>query len=83
MLSNGLVAVELYLTKDFEIASLLYACGRKLDNQEWINGVCYFHFQDKYACEKVVADYFNNKIVISARDIFNSLHTIKGILKMG
>lgn len=70
-----------FRTKDFDTASLLYAMGRTLDSTEWINGVCFFIFQNDQKCLKIVGDFYNGLIKENVKIIFDAQKTIKGILR--
>ena len=72
--------VPLFSTKDYNTASLLYAAGQTLDSTNWENGACYFIFADKDRCEAIMADYYNGKVKLNAKAIFDAQKTIKGII---
>jgi len=71
---------ELYKTKDSELASLLYAKKQALDSSYRENGSVFFIFEDSENCERIVADYYRGKITINAKELFDSIKTIKSII---
>lgn len=71
---------EFYKSRDTEISSILYANKQTLESSYWENGACYFLFNDKEACEKIISDYFNDKIIISAKSVMEAIRTIKSII---
>lgn len=79
-MKKGNQIMEFYKTKDQELASLLYASGQILDSSEWDNGVCYFIFEAKNECERIVGDYYRGLIKLNAKAIFEALKTIKSII---
>lgn len=70
----------LYRSKCQFIASTLYALGEKLDSTEWINGECFFIFEDAKKCSQIVKDYYAGEIKVDPRVLFNSLKDIKSII---
>ena len=70
-----------FRSKDWEISSLLYATNRTLCESEWVNGVCYFVFDDRTSCEELISEFYKGEIVIDARDLFDGIRTIKNILR--
>jgi len=74
---------ELFQIKDTESATILYAMKQTLDSTFWENGSCFFVFRDKNKCEKILSDYLNDKIVISAKSLMESIRTTKNIIKSG
>lgn len=69
-----------YTTKDFELASVLYASKQVLDSSYWENGTCFFVFENSEACEVVISAYFRDKLVLSAKSLMEAIKTIKNIL---
>jgi hypothetical protein len=72
---------KLYRTKDWQVASILYASGQILDNTEWQDGVCFFTFEDRVACEGTMLDFYKDELTLGAKAIFDSIGTIKNILR--
>ena len=62
---------------------MLYAMGQRLAGHDWQNSVCYFQFEDIAACERVIVDYYNGKVFLNAKAIFDALRTVKGMLRTG
>jgi len=71
---------NLYQTKDTESAIILYAMKQVLDSTFWENGSCFFVYEDKVACENILKDYLNDKIIIGAKSLMDAYKTIKGII---
>lgn len=72
---------NLYQTKDSESAVILYSMKVVLNSTFWDKGSCYFVFQNRNLCEKVLSDYLNDKIVISAKLLMDSYKTIKSVIR--
>jgi hypothetical protein len=72
--------IEFFTSKDHEIVNLLYAAGQVLDSYYWQSGVCYFVFEDKPKCEEIIANYYKGLVNLNAKDIFDAIKTIKGII---
>ena len=72
---------KLYETKDLFIASVLYASGLALSSSKWNDGKCYFYFENVSDCEKIVNDYYQNKLTLNAKTLLDAMQTIKGILR--
>lgn len=70
-----------FKTKDSEIVAVLLATKQVLNTSHWENGVCYFIFQNKLECEKIISDYRNDKIVIGAKSLMEAIRTIKSIIR--
>jgi hypothetical protein len=70
-----------YRTKDWEIASLLYASGHALAAAEWVDGVCFFAFEDETACERTIASYYRGELRLDPRVIFQAWREVKNILR--
>lgn len=71
---------NLYKTKDFNLASVLYASKQLLDSSYWEDGSCFFVFEDEDACNKVIDDYFKDKLTLSPKSLVDAQKTIKSIL---
>lgn len=72
---------NLFKTKDSEHASILYAAKQVLDSSIWENGTCFFVFENQEAkCEQIIADYYKDKIIISAKSLMEAIRTIKSII---
>jgi hypothetical protein len=71
---------ELYVTKDQQLASLIYATGHVLDSSYWENGSCYFVFENKKECDQLVSKYYNGLLKINAKSIFDALNTVRSII---
>lgn len=69
-----------YTTKDFELASILYASRQVLDSSYWENNTCFFVFENTEACEAIIADYFKDNLIMSAKSLMEAIKTIKSIL---
>jgi len=74
---------DLYQTKDTETAIILYSMKQVLGSVSWENGSCFFIFENKDACERILADYLNDKIKISAKSLMDAARTIKNIIRTG
>ncbi len=72
---------NLYQTKDSENAVILYSMRQVLDSSFWENGSCYFVFENRDQCEKILTDYLNDKIVISAKSLMDAYKTIKNLIR--
>jgi len=71
---------EVYKTKDIFIASTLFAAEVRLVSTEWLNGECFFCFEDKGKSEDIAKKYFANDLKVSPRKLFNCFKDIKSIL---
>lgn len=71
---------NLYTTKDFELASILYASKQVLDSSYWQGNICYFVFEDAKTCEAVIADYYRDSLILSPKSLMEAIKTIKSIL---
>lgn len=72
--------VNLYRTKDYNIASTLYALSCKLDSSEVIKGVCFFVFEDEDNCLKIRKSLFDNRLKVNPMVLFDAQRTIKSII---
>lgn len=71
---------NLYTTKDFDLASILYASKQVLDSSYWERQTCFFVFEDEEVCKKVITDYFKDKLILSPKSLVDAQKTIKSIL---
>lgn len=69
-----------YTTKDFELASVLYASKQVLDSSYWEGNTCFFVFEKVEICEAIIADYYKDKLMIGAKSLMGAIKTIKSIL---
>jgi hypothetical protein len=72
---------NIYSTKDFETASILYAKGQFLESHHRQGGSVYFDFRNEDECQAIISDYLNDKIVIGAKSLFSAIATIRGIIR--
>lgn len=72
--------VKPFKTKDFDHASILYACKQKLSESYWDNGSCFFEFENEEVCEKLISDYYRDELVLGAKSLMEAIKTIKGII---
>lgn len=70
----------LWRTKDQFIASTLYALGLKLDSSEWIDGACFFVFENEPKCLDVVKKYYAGELMVDPRDLWEGFKIIKSII---
>ena len=71
---------KLYRTKDQQIAILLYASGQTLESTDWLNGVCFFLFQDFTECKEVMTNHYKGELNVNSKAFIDAFNTIKGIL---
>ena len=71
---------NLYKTRDSEHASVLYATKQVLDSSYWENGACFFIFENRDKSEQIIADYYKDKIMVSAKSLMEAIRTIKSII---
>jgi hypothetical protein len=70
-----------FTTKDSELASLLIATRQILSSSYWEENVCYFLFEKEIECQKIIADYRNDKIIISAKTLIEAQRMVRGIIR--
>lgn len=73
--------VELFATKDMQLASLLYATGSVLDSVYRENDVFIFTFCDRPKCEKIESQHLQGQLKLSTKTLFAAIYTIKSIIR--
>lgn len=68
---------ELYKTKDLPGASFLLAIGRDLKTIERQEGKCWFVFEDRIACEKLVNDFYFGHSYSQMKSFYNAMQALK------
>jgi len=69
-----------YKTKDYLVISVLECLGAKLDCVEWEKNSLFFFFEDYAKCEKIVSDYYTDRLLVNPKDLFNASRNIKSII---
>lgn len=72
--------IPYYKTKDQYLSSTLYAMKLRLDSTEWLNGTCFFVFEDEDKCLNVVKKYYAGELRVDPRFLWEAFKTIKSII---
>lgn len=70
-----------FTTKNPQYAALLLSMYQTLDSYYFKNGECYFVFAHEAKCKKVINDYLCNRMIVSAKSLFDAMKTINGLIK--
>jgi len=71
---------NLYSTKDLYTASFLYAKGIKLNSTDKQGKVCWFVFEDKTHCERLIQSYLAKTEMVVAKDFTDAVRTLKDLV---
>ena len=66
-----------YRTKDLPSASFLVAIGKKLKNVDREYGKCWFVFDDKVSCEKLVKDFYFGSSYEQMKLFYDAMQALK------
>jgi len=69
-----------YQTKDLSEASLLYASDKKLSQLNHDGVRCWFVFEDKVSCEKIVQGFWRREIMINAKVFVDAERSLKNLI---
>ncbi len=68
---------EQYKTKDLAEASALLSLDNPLTQIERQGNTCWFIFEDKEKCDALSNQYFFGKLMVNARDFYESMSRLK------
>lgn len=69
-----------YRTKDLYEAASIHAHGLAIINVENEGDICYFTFDNKDACEKIVLAFRNRTLCLNAKTFVESIKTMKDFI---
>jgi hypothetical protein len=69
-----------FITTDLYETAILLACGYKLIESNRKNDSISFAFNNKDDCEDTIKKYFTNDLQVKARDLVESIRTIKSYI---
>ena len=70
-----------YETRDLYEAAVIHAFQHPvLEVKRQSDGVCYFVFDDRAHCEKLVSDFRNRVLMINAKAFVESMRTMKDFI---
>lgn len=70
---------NLFYTKGNHYAALLLAMKQNLESCYWEKGECIFAFDNEEECKKIIANFWNRKVHIEARCLFEAIRTVDSI----
>jgi hypothetical protein len=73
-------AIPFYKSKDVYIASTLQALGGRMDSTEWVNGECYFIFENEAFCLEIQKKYYTHDLKVDPSLLFSAFKDIKSII---
>lgn len=76
-MNNENVYEKLYKTKDLAEAGFLIAKAITIESIERENGICWFIFQNKEKCEKLVNKFWFGNSTVEARKFYEAIHALK------
>lgn len=74
---NTYTTKEEYKTKDLAEASVLIVKEKKILRVERQDRICWFVFEDKEECEKIVNDFWFGDCLVNARDFQRAQNILK------
>ena len=69
-----------FLTKDLQLAGLLYAKGVTFVGVNRNGKLCWFVFENHQLCERLQQQFFSKSVVINAKDYSDALRTLKDLV---
>ncbi len=73
-------ASNFYSTKDLYTASFLYAKGIKLNSTDKQGKICWFVFENKELCERLIQSYLAKTEMVVAKDFSDAVRTLKDLV---
>lgn len=70
----------LFESRDLAESSYLLASGIILESVEREGTTCWFVFQDKESCEKLVHQYRFGDSLVQAKEFYGAIQTLKGLI---
>lgn len=71
---------SIYRTRDLAEAAFLYTCHKKLIGHNEDNGKVWFVFENKADCEKLAQSFWGKEATVNAKELCDSLRTLKDII---
>lgn len=69
-----------FLTKDLQLAALLYAKGAGFTGVNRSGRLCWFVFENHDICEKLQQKFFAKTVEVNAKDYADALRTLKDLV---
>lgn len=80
-MNNQIKTIELFRTKDLNLAAILYASDQKLSSIEPIKaGQVFFVFEDKPSCEVLIQKHYTSELIFPSRQLLDAVRTLKSII---
>lgn len=73
-----------YKTRDLYESTVIHALGNPVvEVFRSSDGVCYFTFNNRDECERIVQDYRNRELTVNAKTFVESMKTMKDFIHSG
>lgn len=69
-----------FLTKDLQLAGLLYAKGAGFIGVNRNGRLCWFVFENHQLCEKLQQQFFAKSVDVNAKDYADAIRTLKDLV---
>lgn len=69
-----------FLTKDLQLAGLLYAKGAGFIGVNRSGRLCWFVFENHDVCEKLQQQFFSKSVEVNAKEYADALRTLKDLV---
>jgi hypothetical protein len=69
-----------FITKDLNLAGLLYAKGVSFIGVNRNGKLCWFVFENHEQCEKFQQEFFSKSVVVNAKEYADALRTLKDLV---
>ena len=83
-MENKIETSETFVSKDISLISAILSTGKvSIAKIERHPQAVFFHLENKKLCEELSKEYYNDKLIVSARELNNRIREVKDLLFSG